>query len=42
MYCRLDGRKGPTEGSIGGEGQPELGIEEGEGGVAQVNCMRSL
>lgn len=31
-----------TEGSIRGEGQPEIRIEEGEGGVSQVHLMQSL
>lgn len=39
---RLDRRKGAPEGSIRGEGQPEVGVEEADGGVSQVDFMHSL
>lgn len=38
---RPDGREGPTERSVRAEGQPGIRIEEGEGGVSQVNFMHS-
>lgn len=39
---RLDRRKGAPEGSTRGQGQPEVGVEEGDGEVSPVDFMHSL